>query len=269
MNEARLERFLFAPADATRVAVFRIILAIALAANFRIAGDATRAIETHALMRAFYHTIFLTRPYHWMCLLLIALFALGIRPRLVGFTLAAMLTSLDFLALGQQSRQMLIFALFAFSFLRSDLRLALRASRGREDDLAGPMWPIRLIQIQLSLVYGINALAKTTPAYLSGDILIGFARMLPNFSGTIVDGVLHIGPLALPVMLAATLSVAAEYLLAIGFWFRRLRWPVAILGVTFHLVLQSILHIYMLDWTSLAMYPAFLLQFDRPNERQR
>ena len=262
MNE-RLERFLFAPANATSAAIFRVIFATVLAANFRILGDATRAIESHPLMRTLFHAIFLTRPYHWMCLLLIAVFAVGIRPRLVGLILVAMLTPLDFLTIGQQSRQMLLFALFAFSFLRSDLRLALWRSHG--DDSAGPMWPIRLIQIQLSLVYGINALAKTTPVYLSGDILIGFARMLPNFSGSIIDGVLHLGPLAIPVMLAAILSVATEYLLAIGFWIRRLRWPVAIIGVLFHLILQSILHIYMLDWTSLAMYPAFLLPFDRVN----
>ena len=264
MNQ-RVERFLFAPADATSAAIFRIVLALALAANVRVVGDPTRGIEAHGLTRTLFHSIFLTQPYHWMCLALIAMLALGIRPRLIGFILVAMLTPLDFLAIGRQSRQMLIFALFAFSFLRSDLKLAAWRPTAHNGDAAGPMWPIRLIQIQLSLVYGINALAKTTPAYLSGDILTGFARMLPNFSGTIVDGALHVGPLAIPVMMAATLSVATEYALAIGFWIWRLRWPVAIVGVMFHLILQSILHIYMLDWTSIAMYPAFLFPFDRAN----
>lgn len=260
----RVERFLFAPADAASVAIFRIVLALALAANFRVVGDATRAIESHALIRILFGTIFMTRPYHWMCLLMIALLAVGIRARLVGFILVAMLAPLDFLAIGRQSRQMLIFALFVFSFLRSDLRLAPWRAQAN-GDVAGPMWPMRLIQIQLSLVYGVNALAKSTPAYLSGNVLVGFARMLPNFSGTIVDGVLHLGPVALPVMVAAILSAAAEYVLAIGLWIRRLRWPVAIFGLAFHLMLQSILHIYMLDWTSIAMYPAFLLPLDRVN----
>lgn len=260
---ASFDRFLFAPADALSVAIFRIILAVALAANFRAVGDITRPLEATALIRPLYHSIFLASPYHALCMLLIVMFGAGVWPRPLGLILTGLLAPLDFVSLGQQSRQMLLFALFAFSFLRSDQRLALRLGSSSGAAAAGPMWPMRLIQIQLSLVYGINALAKTTPAYLGGDVLIGLSRMLPNFRGNLSDGFLHLGPIAIPVMATACLSVAIEYILAVGFWFPRLRWSTAALGMTYHLLLTSILRIYMLDWTSVAMYPAFLLPFDR------
>ncbi len=258
------DRFLFASADSLSVAVFRIILAATLAANFWKVGDVTRSIDATAWLGTLYHSIFLSQSYHALCVVLIVLLAVGLWPRPIGFLLVALLAPLDFLSIGQQSRQILLFALFAFSFLFSNRRLALRLSRIAEvPEASGPIWPMRLIQIQLSLVYGINALAKTTPAYLSGAVLIGLSRMLPNFRGNLSEGFLHLGPIAIPVVLAACVSVAIEYMLAVGFWFQRLRWPTAALGIAFHLVLASVLRIYMLDWTSVAMYPAFLLPFDR------
>jgi hypothetical protein len=261
---AGLVRFLFAPADAVSVAIFRIILGIALAANFREVGEIVGPIATSAWLNSLYHAVFLAPTYHALYILLIGLFAAGVWPRPVGFLLAGLLAPLDFLSIGQQSRQMLLFALFAFSFLRSDRRLAVRiGSNPNATESAGPMWPMRLIQLELSLVYGINALAKTTPAYLRGDVLIGLSRMLPNFRGNLSDGFVHLGPIAIPVLIAACASVAIEYTLAIGFWFPRLRKPTAAIGVLFHLTLTLVMRIYMLDWTSVAMYPAFLLRFDR------
>jgi vitamin K-dependent gamma-carboxylase-like protein len=261
--EAGWERFLFAPVDALSVAVFRIILGAALAANFRIVGNIAPRFAASPLLRDLYHAIFLTSRYHAGCIALIVLFAAGVRPRLLGFMLAVFLTPLDFVSFGHQSRQMLIFALVAFSFLHSDRRLAIGTRSAHAAETAGPRWPMRLIQIQLSLVYGINALAKTTPAYLRGDVLIGMSRMLPNFHLDFSAGFVHLGGLAIPIAVAATLSVAIEYALAIGFWFPHLRWPTAILGIAYHLMLMWIMRIYMLDWTSIAMYPAFLLPLQR------
>jgi hypothetical protein len=127
------------------------------------------------------------------------------------------------------------------------------------------MWPICLIQLQLSVVYGINALMKTTPAYLSGEVLIGMSQMLPNFLVDLSDSYLHVGPLAIPVALAAVASAATEYFLALGFWFPCLRVATAVVGVLFHLILKMIVRIGLLDWASMFLYLAFLLPFDRPS----
>jgi hypothetical protein len=126
---------------------------------------------------------------------------------------------------------------------------------------------LRLIQIQLSVVYGINALAKTTPAYMSGQVLLGMSHMLPTFLVDLSDGYVRLGPLSLPVALAATASVVIEYVLAIGLWFPRLRWITALSGILFHLSLQWIIRIHLLDWTCMFLYLAFLLPIDRRPKR--
>ena len=200
-------------------------------------------------------------PYWLLTLAGLALFAAGWRPQVLGWLISVLLLPW-FLAHGRPSQQLLLFTLLAFSFLRSDARLSLW--RGRQSASVGPMWPIRLIQLQLSIVYGVNALMKTTPAYLSGDVLIGMSRMLPNFLVDLSDGYLHVGLLAIPVALAAAASALTEYFLALGFWFRRLRIAAAVVGVLFHVILMRIVRIGMLDWASMFLYLAFLLPFDRP-----
>ena len=87
------------------------------------------------------------------------------------------------------------------------------------------------------------------------------AQSLPNFLVDLSDGYLHLGPLQMPVKLAATLTVVTEYGLALGFWSRRTRLVTAVVGVAFHLILQRIVRIAMLDWTSMFLYLVFFLPF--------
>jgi hypothetical protein len=213
-----------------------------------------------------YSHIVLRRPYFLVIGVLLAAFAAGVRPRIVGFILFLLLLPLASLTAGQLSRQVLLTALFAFSMLRSDEQWSLRALRQDEPrESAGPIWPIRLIQVQLTLVYGVNALAKLTPDFLSGEILVGISRMHPNFLVDLSDRFLHLASLRLPVSVAATAVVMIEAFLAVGFWLSRLVWPTAIIGVAFHLVLQRIVQIYMLDLATMFLYLAFLLPWRVPS----
>ena len=216
-----------------------------------------------------YSHIILRRPYFLVIGVLLVALAAGVRPRIVGLILFLLLLPLASLTAGQLSRQVLLTALLAFSMLRSDEQWSWRALRGDgQRESAGPIWPIRLIQIQLTLVYGVNALAKLTPAYLNGEILIGMSRMHPNFHVDLSDGFFHLASLRLPVSIAATAVVMIEAFLAVGFWLSRLVWPTAIIGVAFHLVLQRIVQIYMLDLASMFLYLAFLLSWRVPaNDR--
>ena len=115
----------------------------------------------------------------------------------------------------------------------------------------------------ITLVYGINALVKTTPHFLSGEAFIGMAQSLPNFKIEFVNGTWQLGFLALPVGLLAIAAVLTEYSLALGFWFRRTRVITALLGVGFHLGLKFVIKIGMLDWVSMFLYLAFLLPFKK------
>ena len=65
-----------------------------------------------------------------------------------------------------KSRQLIAFAIGA---------CALLPGRGAP---AGPIWPIRLVQLQLSVLYAVNALAKLTPEYMSGEVLTGISSII-------------------------------------------------------------------------------------------
>ena len=263
---SRVARFLFAPTDARVVGVLRILLAAMLAWAFWSLGLRLnwpwRPVPG---MEALYARVFLTPWYAALVLGMLALFGVGVRPRVTGLILVVMLLPLAFLSRGQQSRQVLLFALLAFSMLRSDGQLSLRAWRsGITSPTAGPMWPIRLMQLQLSLVYFVNAVAKSTPAYASGEVLVGMARMRPNIHVDLADGYLRLGAIALPVGLAAVSSIVIEYFLALGFWIPRLRYLTAAVGVGFHLLLMWMMTIFMLDIASMFLYLVFLLPLAAP-----
>lgn len=267
----RVEHFLFAPLDSRSAGIMRIAMALMLAWSFWSIGlffiPAYPWLEGAAW---WYHHLFLTQKYAVSVLFVAALFGLGVQPRITGLILFAMLLPLASLSRGRQSRQVLLFALLAFSFIRSNARLSIDAWRRRDIPRdAGPIWPIRLMQIQLCLVYAVNAFAKCTPHYLSGETLIGMSRMRPNFLINMSDGWAHVGPIAVPAALAAIGSVIVESYLAVGFWFRRLRWITAAVGVTFHIMLQSIVHIFMLDLASMFLYLSFLLPWLQKSSSKR
>jgi hypothetical protein len=256
-----VQRWLFAPTDARMVALLRILLAGILAWAFWSSGlELNWPWPRFRGLEGMYERVFLTRGYAMSVLALLALFAAGVRPRVTGLMLVAMLLPLAFLSRGQQSRQVLIFALLAFVMLRSDAAMSVRTwIGGATHSSAGPMWPIRLMQVQLSLVYLVNAIAKSSPAYLSGEVLVGMARMRPNIAVDLSDGYLHLGPIMMPVALAAVGSAIVEYYLAIGFWIPRLRFVTAAVGVGFHLLLMWMMDIFMLDIACMFLYLVFLL----------
>jgi hypothetical protein len=165
-----------------------------------------------------------------------------------------------FLNSGPVSRQVLLFSLLAFSFVPSGTVKVPWSSKHRGSFIhAGPCWPIRLIQLQLTFLYGANALAKSSPMYLRGEALMDMSVTQSNFNVDLSSGTLVLGVIAMPVALAAVLSMLAELTLALGFWFKRLRWIVFLLGISFHLVLMKIVTIFMLHYASIFLYLAFLL----------
>jgi hypothetical protein len=255
---SRLDRWLFAPCDPRMAALFRMALAAMVAYAFWPRGLAPAGWPVAWLdLTRLYDHVFLTPAWWGVAVAFLVLFGLGVRPRPAGMLLAAALLPLAFLESGRRSRQVLLVVLGCFSLVRSDAALALRARGGG----AGPLWPIQLVRLQLSAVYAVNALMKTMPHYLSGEALHGMAARLPNFVGTVAEGRLVLGPLAVPLPLAAALSAAAEWALAVAFWFPRLRLATAALGVGFHLLLQQVLRIFMLDTVCMFLYLAFLLPF--------
>lgn len=240
----RLERFLFAEADPRMVRLFRILLAAMLAFAF---WPRPSVVRTGSLV-PLYEAFLLTPGYWASCLALLLLLAAGPSPRLAGLLTILALLPLAFLSRGERSRQVLLATTGLVSLYPRE---------------GGPLWPMRLVQLQLAVLYAANAIAKTTPHYLSGDALRGMGAHLPNFLLRFDDGRFRLGPVDLPLPAAAALSVLAEYALAAGIFWRRGRVLVAAAGVAFHLILTRVVRIFLLDATAVFLYLSFLLPFGR------
>jgi hypothetical protein len=165
------------------------------------------------------------------------LFALGLRPRLSGGVLIAII--LYTLALDQQTYSN---HLYLLAWIVSLLLFGLPASRsaaavgqGLPAPALVPAWPVFLLKVQLSVVYFFSALAKVTPDFVSGGLLRRHFR--------------HEGMLAMPaawarVEVLAPVAIAAillELFLAFAPWSPRLRKPAAWAAIGFHLVLPALI----------------------------
>ncbi len=203
--------------------------------------------------------------YYLLIYVLIALFALGIKSQVLSALLFLVLLPHVFLSSGRPSKQVILCVLFCFTFIRS-LPIWKLNHRTYNISQLSPIWPIRLIQIQLSLLYGVNALAKTNYSYLSGNALTEMSKNLGNFHVDLSDGFLHILDLAIPTYLLAIASVIIEYFLAIAFWFNKTKWIAVIIGLIFHFTLTFVLTIFMLDYVSVFLYLAFIIPFKLQNE---
>ena len=258
-----IDSFLFNPINPYYITVLRLVLSAAIAVVFWHRSNLVYYLRTFPSLDSLYTEVFFTAPYSVIVYLFLIAFCIGYRPRITGLLLCVLLLPLVFVDSYRHSRQIILFSLLAFSLLPSTSQYNLLFySKGKTLVNGAPYWPIRLIQFQLSFLYGVNAIAKTTPSYLSGDILQGMSIMLPDFILDLSSGMLELGPLVIPVFVLAVSSVLIEYILAIGFWFKKTRIPTAVLGIVFHISLIWVIKIGILDWASLFLYPAFLLPFD-------
>ncbi|MDA0207532.1 MAG: HTTM domain-containing protein [Acidobacteria bacterium] len=265
----RLEEFLFAPANARSVAALRIgLAAVAAFAFYPYDTGALATLVQAPWLVHLYRDVIQTKTYWLLTMAALAAFAAGLWSRPAGLLAALLLAPYVPIQGVMISRYLLWFAVTALSLLCSDRRWALRSLIGfpQRNDV-GPTWPIRLIQLQLSTLYLVNAIAKSSPGYLSGGALAAMSTRLPNFLVQCADGLFTLAGISIPLGIAAAATVAIEYCLAIGFWFPRLRWPTAVLGAVFHAGLTRLITIAALDIASVALYAAFLLPVRSPRAR--
>lgn len=88
-----------------------------------------------------------------------------------------------------------------------------------------PAWPVRLLMLQVTLVYLFAAAAKLNPVFLSGGMMAA------------MDGALAFPESWRVVSVMAPLSAAAvlvEIFIALGLWSARLRVPAVALGLGLH-----------------------------------
>lgn len=248
---------LFQPINPKSIILFRICLALMLAYMF-----APRGLTPIYPLSEFpnLNQYLFSDSYYILIYVLIAIFALGIKSQILSVLLFLILLPHDFLSSGRTSKQVILCVLFCFAFIRTLPIWKINQITHKISDYS-PIWPIRLIQIQLSLLYGVNALAKTTYSYLSGDVLIEMSKNLKNYHIDVSDGFLHVLDISIPAYLLAITSVFVEYFLAFGFWFKKAKWIAFFIGLIFHFSLTFVLTIFMLDYVSVFLYLAFIIPF--------
>lgn len=248
---------LFQPLNPKSVVLFRICVALMLAFMFAPRGLAPiyPLSEFDSLNQYLFSDL-----YYILIYLLLLIFAIGIKSQFLSILIFLILFPHDFLSSGRASKQVILCVLLCFTFIKTQPIWKINSKKYKISEHS-PIWPIYLIQIQLSLLYGINALAKTTYGYLSGNVLIEMSKNLENFHIDLSDGSLHILDVPIPAFLLAFSSVLIEYFLAIGFWFKKTKWIAVIIGVMFHYILSHVLTIFMLDYVSVFLYLAFMIPF--------
>jgi uncharacterized membrane protein YphA (DoxX/SURF4 family) len=120
------------------------------------------------------------------------------------------------------------------------------------------MWPLRLMQLQISLLYFQTALHKLyTPAWVDGSA-VGLNALVSNYARI----PFHI-PLAFRYkfvsVMATWATLAIEFGLALGVWFEPTRIPVLVIGTLLHLGIMLNLKVYYFSPMMIASYLLFLL----------
>lgn len=123
------------------------------------------------------------------------------------------------------------------------------------DDRPIVAWPVFLIMLQASLVYGFSALTKLNESFLSGSVLAGtLGRGIVPFPDALIT------PRILSVVAAG--AVFVELFVAIFLWRRRFRPAAFLLGLALHvsitLLMTDTLELLVFSLEMLAIYPLFL-----------
>jgi hypothetical protein len=96
---------------------------------------------------------------------------------------------------------------------------------------ARPVEASLLLRAQLTIVYAFAALAKINESFLSGNELFRGAVQRPIWDALIPE------PPFWALITLSCAAIATEAFLAVGLWFRHLRWLALAVGLGFHVIL--------------------------------
>jgi predicted DCC family thiol-disulfide oxidoreductase YuxK len=120
-----------------------------------------------------------------------------------------------------------------------------------------PYWPVLLIKVQISTLYGFAALSKLNDVYLSGDVL---ERSTWGFMSALGD----------PTLIAVAVGgIAVELFLSVGLWSERLQRFAFPLGLCFHVLILATFAepLPLIPFAILALSPYVLFLRAKPASR--
>lgn len=157
-------------------------------------------------------------------------FLVGWRTRWAGAGLTLAVAAVMLLDQHLYSNHIYVLVLICLLLTVADSGAALSVDalrRGERDEVTA--WPVTLLKIQLSVIYGFAVLMKLNVYYLSGAALNVYWVRHGLFA--LPDGLRRVEVL-LPL---ALISLAAETLIAVGLWLPRVRHIAFVVGFGLHL----------------------------------
>lgn len=117
-------------------------------------------------------------------------------------------------------------------------------------------WAIRLMQIQLSVIYIGGVWAKLQGATWNNGTAVSYALRVSDLAALPVPAFLSHSPVIVNLLTFATL--ATELGLGILVWNRRLRRPILLLGAAFHVAIGWAIRVGFFSIAMLVLYIAFV-----------
>ncbi|MBM3463065.1 MAG: hypothetical protein FJX76_13260 [Armatimonadetes bacterium] len=257
------------------VACFRILLGILLLIDaLMLAPNLIMLLGPKGVMEPRVSYLLLRAPHvdllrllpdttSWLVLFYVAylvatvLFILGLHTRAASVAVFLGLSTLqtrNVMLLGTGDSFLRIMS-FYMMFATSGAELSLDARQRSGAPPEVPAWPIRLMQIQLSVVYLASAgwqLAGET--WRSGEALYYISRLY-DFQRFWVP---YLFEHMWTIKLLTWSTILVELIIGIGLWITPIRRYVMVLGLCFHLFIEIVLNLGLLNWALLATYVLFL-----------
>jgi hypothetical protein len=138
-----------------------------------------------------------------------------------------------------------------------DAWLARRLGSNRDSGHLRPAWGLRLLQIQMALIFFTAGLHKlATEQWFGGTAMYYVARLDDYFGKYPTPTWLFDTPWSVAVMSWSV--VLAELLIPIFIWFRQTRRLCLLVAVLFHLANEWTMHLFLFHWAMLAGWLAFM-----------
>ena len=195
--------------------------------------------------------------------------AVGWKPRVQAVCLFVLLVSFMnrnlFILDGEDGMFRLVTFLLVFLPLghRWSVDAALRARRGEPEPEPGSGWALRMLQIQVCLVWLVAGLEKATGSAWVDGTAMHYVLHLDDLYGRlpVPEGVLRSPWVYTPMTWGA---LAAELLVPFLVWVPRLRKPALVVAIGFHLALEWMMNLYLFEWIMIVAWLSFSRWEDGP-----
>ncbi|MFY9255128.1 MAG: HTTM domain-containing protein [Fuerstiella sp.] len=126
---------------------------------------------------------------------------------------------------------------------------------------SGSAWALRLMQIQMTMIYASTAWEKLNGnAWLDGTALYYASRLDDVFGRLPVPGILFNSLTALKLMTWTVL--VAEVLLPLGLWVRETRRAAILGGIALHLSIEWMMNLFLFEWIMIVGLLSFVTAAD-------